>query len=54
MPTSANIICLVSATPLLLKFHIYMVAILANLSTWFDHLDSNKPFSLKQVIVTSY
>ena len=54
MLTSANIIRLISATPLVFKSYIHMVIILANLSAGYDDFNPNKPLSFKKVMLSPY
>lgn len=54
MLTSANMIRLIFATPLVLKSYIHIVIILANLSAEYNDFDPNKPLSFKKVMFSPY
>ena len=54
MPISDNIIRFIFATFSILKSHIYMVTILANLNTGYNNFDSNKPITIIEIIAISF
>ena len=53
-PTSANVMRSVSATPSVLKFHIYMIMVLADLSARCDDSGPDEPLSIKQAMSSPY
>ena len=54
MPTLANVIHSVSATPSVPKSHIYMVMVLANLSVRYDDSGPDESLSLRKAIASPY